>query len=124
MKDTIIIGSLFVTVPLIWWSWTSETMNPAKPEPSAEEQMESGARYACRYFIEPRLRNPDSADWGAMGDHSYASWPASADVGSGRVTVNPRFRAENGFGGMTISDWHCEVQKDRDDWVLVSLTEH
>lgn len=119
VRDTLVIGSLVFTVPLIWWSWTS---TPSEPEMTASEKLESGARLACRSFISDSLKDPSSAEWGIGSGNFYAAWPAQSDE-NGSVTVRPQFRAKNGFGALDLSQWNCEVQLNGDSWQLVRLNE-
>jgi hypothetical protein len=120
-SEVFTIGSLFVTVPFVYWAYSNE---PEKPEAVAPTQAETDigeARFACREFIKRELRDPDSAEWGMRSGNFYASWPASieGDV----VTVAPTFRAKNGFGALGIHTFICKVQIADDKARLVSLTE-
>lgn len=121
VRDTLIIGSMFITIPFLWWAWTSDTTNPPAPEVSHEDQMRSGARLACRTFIADRLHDPNSAEWGMRSANWYATWPAS--LSEDTVTVQPTFRAANSFGATILSRWTCEVRRSEDRWLLVSLHE-
>ena len=112
---------LVVAVPFLWWSWTSETMNPPAPKATPEQRKISDARFACSEYIKELLHDPDSADWGMNSGHWYVAWPARLDGDT--VTVQPQFRATNGFGATVLTQWICEISITDTEWTLISLKE-
>lgn len=120
--DALAIGGGLAVAPFIWWSWTADPLEANEPAMTASQELEAGARLACREFISDQLRDPGSAEWGMSSGNYYASWPARAGD-EGRVHVQPAFRANNGFGAKTFSQWNCEVQKRESSWSLVNLSE-
>lgn len=125
MKEALkIIGSLLaITIvgPFLWWSWTSDTMNPPKAEMSPEDKMLSDARWACQQAIRDILHDPDSAEWGMRSGNWYARWPARID--GDVVTVAPQFRATNAIGATVLTSWRCSIRMTDDSWTFLELTE-
>ena len=87
---------------------------PEPPPP--DDQM---ASFMCGEFIKKQLRDPDSADFVTKPiDGRAVKAPNGSYVSL--LTV----RANNGFGGKTVSTFDCEVTKDSGgNWQLQSLSE-
>ena len=85
---------------------------PAPPTP--DDQM---ASFVCGDFIKKRLRDPSSADFvtDPLKDHAQLQHDGSYLT---FLTV----RANNGFGGKSVSTFSCTVAKDKDgNWSLQNL---
>ncbi|MBO9437333.1 hypothetical protein J7354_01540 [Sulfitobacter sp. R18_2] len=92
----------------------------SEPEEETGDNILSKARYACMSVIEENLNDPDSAEWGIWSDNPYQTWPASmeGDV----VTVEPTFRAKNGFGALSLNSFICKIDTSG-EWSLLELRE-
>lgn len=74
---------------------------------------DSGARAACRVYVEDRLRAPSTAEFSGL----------EATAGDrGRWTVTGSVDAQNGFGAQVRSDFTCVVEYNGGDWLLVRIT--
>jgi len=105
---------------LVWVFWVTAPETPTKSASSPESDIRSQARYLCKAVIEDQLKDPKSAEWGWSSGNYYASWPASID--GDVVTVQPRFRANNGFGALTLNQFVCKIDTTG-DWSLLELRE-
>lgn len=78
---------------------------------------DTSARAICEKFIVSSLRDPDSVQW----VDSY-KWPAS--LGDDKIwTVESKYRAKNGFGGLNSVQATCKVMHtDGSSWRLISLS--
>lgn len=75
---------------------------------------ETSARVMVWQFVEGRLNDPGSAEFGTckMEKTAEGSWETDSYVD-----------AKNGFGGTQRMNFHCEVKhKSGDSWELVELT--
>lgn len=75
---------------------------------------ETNARVMVWQFVESKLKDPGSADFGLckMEKTSTGTWETDCYVD-----------AKNGFGGTERLNFHCEVKhKSGDSWELVELT--
>lgn len=76
----------------------------------------AGIREACRQFVEQRLNDPGSAEWG-----NYTSWTV-VDNRDGTYSVGARFRAKNGFGGLQQAYYTCVIRQRGKNFELVQLS--
>jgi hypothetical protein len=94
--------------------------NPPSPEDEAKAASEPPTKSLLRTFcalgIEPTLREPSSVEWIGRDD-----WPVV--VSSPEIaTVAARYRARNGFGGMSVEARICTVTRKKDgDWNVRSV---
>ncbi len=102
---------LLIAVPFLYWSWTSDDLNPPKPEPTQLEVNLSNARFSCREAIKQALHDPGSAELGAIWN-----WPAALERGNeNTILVQPVIRATNGFGAKVQVRFQCEFDVLPDD---------
>lgn len=76
------------------------------------------AFFACQTFIKRKLRDPDSADF--MSNYNEAL--VSKDGESGYQVIQ-QVRANNGFGGKTVSIFMCQTHLSGDNWELDNAKE-
>ena len=110
------MGCLVVIIiaAVVYFFNSSNSSEPQKATPDDEL-----AAFTCGDFIKKNLRDPDSADFITDPSTSHAS--AEPD-GSYQALLT--VRANNGFGGKTVSTFNCIVSKDADgNWILKSLNE-
>ena len=91
----VIIGAVFVLGVI------GSAFNRGPPSPPSEL-----AWYACQQFIQNSLRDPSSAEF--VSDYSSA---LVAKTSAGYKALM-RVRANNGFGGKTVSNFSCDVAYD------------
>lgn len=132
LKITAWIAGLIVAVPMAFvigmFLFSDWAKAPEPTPPTAQEiadariaQLRSTARYMCRDLIEGVLNNPASAEWGMNSGNWYLTWPAQLD--GNIVTVQPQFRATNGFGATIVTRWSCEIEITETETRLIDLQE-
>lgn len=103
LKTILALIGIFIAIPFIYWSWTSDAMNPPKPEVFQAEKDRSTARFVCREALKQALHDPDSAEFG-----QYYSWPAGLmEDDDSIMLVQPEIRATNGFGAKVLTQFEC-----------------
>lgn len=123
LASALLIGALVISV--IYADAPDEKLTEVpvqaeviEPEEETTDEIIGKVRYVCMTLIEENLNDPDSAEWGIWSDNPYQAWPASID---GKVvTVEPTFRAKNGFGALTLSSFICKIDTS-EDWSLIEL---
>jgi hypothetical protein len=76
------------------------------------------AFYACQALIKRNLRDPDSADFMTQ----YADWQVGKRGSNGYFVVQ-QVRANNGFGGKTVSLFHCQIHPAGGNWKVDDIDE-
>jgi hypothetical protein len=99
------------------WASDAEKARVAARAAAWQEKRED-AFFACQTFIKRNLRDPDSADF--MTDYNEAL--VSKDGESG-YQVMQQVRANNGFGGKTVSIFLCQTHLSGDNWELDNVKE-
>lgn len=103
---------ILVAIGLFFWILTL-TPNNNKPSLTTSES----AWYACRQFIEDRLKAPTTAKF----EHYNAAKVL--------VYANAEWRvfmvvdAENSFGAMIRSDFFCQLREEGENWRLLRIEE-
>ena len=87
----------------------SDTESTAEPDPT------SGPRYACSYFIEQSLHNPDSFE-----PVNRLNWSTNFRD-DGIITVGATYRATNLFGAVVSERNYCDIRLDGDDYRLIEI---
>jgi hypothetical protein len=95
-KVVFMIAWIVLAVWFLRWSWSSDGGNSGRDTGLAI------ARVMCGEAITERLRNPSSAEM-----LNQASWPVKHQPPLYVVTAT--VRAENGFGGMVVETFTCEM---------------
>jgi len=95
----IFVGGLLVLGGIAWLVTTEEGL----PHHAWERPEHGKARIACRDYIEERLHDPSSVEWGDL-----IEWTAS-EMHMGEITVWPRFRARNTYGALVLERRTCLV---------------
>jgi len=127
-KIVIVVSALIAVVAMFGGKTETPKNQTSKSDAQAEAENEqktaddimNEARYLCMESLEKNLNDPDSAEWGTWSDNPYFNWPASID--GDVVTVKPKFRAANGFGGTVLGQFVCKLDKS-DGWRLLDLRE-
>ncbi|MBA4376972.1 MAG: hypothetical protein C0401_12490 [Anaerolinea sp.] len=76
------------------------------------------AWYACRQFVEDRLKAPKTADFERYDANKVTKYNKSEWIVT--ITVD----AQNSFGAMIRSEFICSVRDQGDTWKLLSLEEY
>jgi len=120
-KLVLSVISIVVIGPILWWSWTSDDLNPPRPEISAEERDAGSLRYACKDRIEAVLHDPSSAQWGMFDDGWFQRWPVQDD---GRtLIVTAVFRANNALGNPVLGGYRCTAERNGDSLTFSGIEE-
>lgn len=99
--------------------WASDAATARVTARAAAWQEKRGdAFYACQTFIKRNLRDPDSADF--MTEFNEGLVTKSGEAG---YQVTQEVRANNGFGGKTVSIFECETHLSGDNWQLDNVQE-
>jgi hypothetical protein len=99
--------------------WASDAATARVTARAAAWQEKRGdAFYACQTFIKRNLRDPDSADFMTRYSESLVT-----KSGDGGYQVTQEVRANNGFGGKTVSIFECETHLSGDNWQLDNVQE-
>jgi len=115
VKTVLSLIAIAVAAPFLYWSWTSETINPPRPEMSQSEKDAGILRRACKNLLEGVLHDPSSAEWSMGDDGWYQRWPVRDD--GAKLSVTATFRSNNAFGVLVMGQYRCTA--DREDGVLV-----
>jgi len=107
------------TMPQTNIQWAKDAENARVSARAAVWQAKrEEAFYACQTFIKRNLRDPDSADF--MTDYNGNLVTKQGEAG---YLVLQQVRANNGFGGKTVSIFECETHLSEDSWELDNLKE-
>lgn len=90
--------------------------NKNDDEPSVTTSQ--SAWYACRQFVEERLKAPKTADFETYKEYKVTH----IDYDEWKVTMT--VDAENSFGAMIRSEFECQVRDEGDNWRLISIDEN
>lgn len=105
MKEILAAIGLVVALPALVITWMADD-SPERAAAKERKSFETKARVVCSTQIERGLRNPASVEWRDM-----AAWPIIED-GENLHTVIAKYRAENGFGGITSETRQCLVARN------------
>lgn len=88
-----------------------------QPLPSSPD--DELAAFSCGGFIKQTVRDPSSVEW--ITEPALAHAIKQSDGSYRAILV---LRANNGFGGKSVSNFSCTVSKDdAGNWRLLNLTE-
>lgn len=113
----IALGLVLCVLVLVGANKLSAWVNRPAPAVSAPPTYDAAARAACKQFIGRKAHDPASIDWG-----DYWGWTALQNA-DGSWSVGARFRAKNGLGAMQLTYVTCVMQRNGDNWQLVSANE-
>lgn len=111
-KGNIYIAMAAIVIAVIW-IYSSSQQKPQRRDYSSLAFMQ------CQTFVTNRLKSPSTADF-PFAD--YTSWKGD----DGKYTIKSYVDAQNGFGAIVRSYWHCETtytpgNKRGHEWKLVNL---
>jgi len=116
-KTFIIIVSLIVGLIII-----GKLVNSIFGSPGISENNNYNPKYAywmSKQFVENNLKSPSTADFPSYNDPKVSV----AILGDKEYRVNAYVDAQNAFGAMIRTTYHCVVKyKYGDTWELISLT--
>lgn len=92
--------------------------NRVRAKNEAWQSHREDAFFMCQVLIKKNLRDPDSASF--LNDYSPDLVVREGDEG---YKVLQRVRANNGFGGKTVSIFSCTTHPDGDSWRLDDVKE-
>lgn len=100
-------------------AWAKEMLGKRIKQRIAEDhKLTEGASYACQALILKNLRDPDSADFISGVNPNNVK-----KLGRSKYEVLSQVRANNGFGGKTVSIFRCRLSYADGNWYGASLKE-
>lgn len=110
-------GIVILTLILVIIILTILISLPRSSRPQTPADLETGAWYACREFIEDDLKAPSTASFELRNSANITQ------ENENTFTVRMSVDAENSFGVMVRTDFRCRVRHTTgDQWLLLSLT--
>lgn len=113
MKFTKIL--LFGFVAFIAFGWfVGENQSPAQKARAEADRTLYDSKYTCQRFVERKLKAPSTAKFQSTGD-TFAVKADDVYQVAGYVD------AQNGFGAMIRSNYHCKMKLQGSKWILESV---